>query len=466
MIYRIFASKDTFLTNFRVSNVARTGSNVGASEILKTFRVAPVSTSFGEVSGSSARALIKFDLEPIAAMTASREAPVAGISYRLRMRHVVHAETLPSSFDLELFPVARDWDEGRGDDVDRYVDLGFANWDKAKSNVFWTNPGGDFVALPRREQHFDYGDEDLSVDVTPIVNAWLTGGLANHGFMLKMSSSLESGSTDYYVKMFYSRATSFVGREPYLEASWDDSTRDDRNNFVFDYTGSLFLYHRVRGQLVDITGIGTGSNVLIVRITDLSGTVKHVSGSHTGVTGIYSASFAIATASYSGSRFSDIWLSGAFSGSSGSLVVAKVYMTCSFTPADNFGLCTSRVSPYFVSMPNLKSEYERDEVVRMNIFVRQRDYNPAVVLTASATPQGLVVTKGYYRIDDDRTDDVVIPFGTGSTETTRLSYDADGNYFKFHMRSLPPGAVYRVVYLLDIDGQRQVVDKGFKFRVV
>lgn len=465
MIYRLYPEKDTFVTNYRKSNVAQTGSNVGSSEILQVFRVAPVSTSLGEVSGSAARVLTKFDLRPFSALTASLEFPSTGVTYTLRLRHVKHGKTLPSSFDIEVFPLTRDWDEGRGVDVDTFYDKGVANWDKAKSNVFWTTTGSDFTGSFRAVSHFDRGDEDLQLDVTHIVNAWLTGGLENNGLVVKMSSTLETGNTDYYVKMFYSRETSFPTRAPYLEASWSDFTADDRNNFVFDNSGSLFMYHRVRGQLTNITG-HTGPNTMIVKIVDASGTVKFVSGSHTGKTGVYSASFALASSSYSGSLFTDVWLSGAFSGSSASLVVSKVFMSCSFTPASDTGLCEDRVSKYFVSMPNLKGTYEQDEVVRMNLFVRDRDYNPSAVLTGSSGPTGKVVTRAYYRVDDDRTDEVVVPFGTGSNESTRLSYDGDGNYFKFYMSSLPRGCVYRIVFLLDIDGQRQLVDEGFKFRVV
>lgn len=455
MIYRMPAEKDTFLTNYRVSNVARTGSNVGSSEMLYLFRVAPLSSSVGETTGSLARILTRFELAEFAALTASTAAPSTGVSYRLRMKHVKHAKTLPSSFDVEVFPVTKDWDEGRGVDVDAYADRGVANWDKAKSNVFWTAAGGDFTGSLRAVAHFDRGDEDLSVNVTHIVNAWLTGGLPNFGFMIKMSSSIETGNTDHFIKMFHSRETGFVGRAPFLEASWDDSKRDDRNNFVYDYTGSLFLYNRVRGQLVDIQGVTSGPNCLTLRVTDLSGTIKTVSGSHTGITGVYSASFAIATASYSGSTFHDVWHLG-----------TRAYMTGTFTPTDNFALEVSRVSTHFVSMPNLKNKYEGDEVVRLNLFVRDRDYNPSVVLTGSSGPTGKVATRAWYRIDNDRTDEVVVPFGTGSVETTRLSYDRDGNYFNFYMSSLPRGGVYRVVFLLDLDGQQQLVDNDFKFKVV
>jgi hypothetical protein len=120
-------------------------------------------------------------------------------------------------------------------------------------------------------------------------------------------------------------------------------------------------------------------------------------------------------------------------------------------------------------MPNLKNEYSVDEDPELRVFVRPFDYNPAVVNTGSVSPVGTIINRGYYRIDNDRTKEQVVPFGTGSyqggTDWTRLSYDGNGNYFSFFMSCLAPGQVYRVVFLFDQDGRKQIIDRGFKFRI-
>lgn len=453
-VLRVYPSKDTYITDYRRYTVAQTGSNLGGSQVLRVFRVAPVSSSLSYSTGSKARILVKFDLESIAELTSSNRMNGTAASYHLRLKDARHADTLPESYDVEIDQISRDWDEGRGVDVDDYSDKGHANWIKAKSSVYWTTQGGDSGSL-RTSFHFDLGSEDLLTDVTPLVNSWLTGGVANHGFLLHMSSSLEEGNTDYYYKSFHSRHTHFPDYRPYLEARWDDSIKDDRHNFVFDVTGNLYLYNVVRGQYTNITGIGTGSNVLTVRLVDASGTVRTLSASHTGITGIYSASFALATGSYSGSLFQDIWFLG-----------SRAYMTCSFVPTNDFSQCSVPGDEYVVKLTNLKNTYENDELVRLKMFVRSFDYAPSVVATASLEPAGLVITKGYYRIINDRTREVVVPFGTGSPESTRLSYDANGNYFDVYMRSLSPGNVYRFGFLFDVDGERQLIDGGFKFKVV
>ena len=270
-----------------------------------------------------------------------------------------------------------------------------------------------------------------------------------------MSSSLENGNSDYYIKMFHARNTHFLSKRPCLEARWDDSIKDDRNNFIFDYTGSLYLYNTVRGQLTDIQGLATGTNVLAVDISDASGTLMTVSASSTGIAGIYSASFCLATGSYSGSVFYDTWYSN-----------VRTYAENSFYPYDSFANDNVENDQYFVNITNLQNEYENDEFVRLRLFVRNKDYAPAVFTTASLTPQGIVINKAYYRISDDRTDEIIIPFGTGSIETTRLSYDKNGNYFDFNMNSLAPRNVYRIVFLFDNNGQKQLIDEGFKFKLV
>lgn len=463
MIYRIFPSKDTWITSFIPSFplVPQTGSNFGQSEILSLFKKAPyISGSNAGWAGSASlgHILTQFDFSQWSSLTGTLVAPPSPV-WHLFMRNARHNGTLPTSYDAEFMLLSQSWDEGNGLDSDTFNDKGQANWVQARSNVFWTVPGGDVLTGTIATFHFDTGYEDVDLDAGRLVSLWLSGTYPNNGLLVRVSSTLETNSTDYYVKKFHSRHTNFLDRRPYLEARWDDSIRDDRGNFVWDNTGTLYLYNEVRGQLTNIPGVTLGQNCLNVRVVDLSGTIFNTSASWTGQTGIYSASFSIPTGSYSGSLLSDIWTSG-----------SKTYMTGTFTPSDSFSQPTLGVGRFEASVPNLKNEYTVDENPELRVFVRPYDYSPAVVLTGSQpTPAGFIISKGYYRIDNERTKEQVVPFGTGSysggIDWTRLSYDANGNYFKFFMSSLSPGNVYRIVFLFDQDGQRQVVDGGFKFKV-
>jgi hypothetical protein len=455
MIFRIYPVKDTSITNYKRNNVPQTSSNSGLSEILQLFKIAGVSGSLtSSATGSFSRILLKFDVSELRSLLTASLIPLSDVSYKLILKDAQHNDTLPSSYDIEIFKLARDWDEGKGHDIDSFSDKGFANWDKAKSNQFWTSPGGDTTGS-HVVYHFDSGFENVDADISDFVDDWVVNDNQNNGVLLKVSSSLESDYEDYFVKKFHSKHTFFKDLRPYVEARWDDSTKDDRSNFYFDYTGSLLLYNIIDGQFSNVVGASTGSDALDIRITDLSGTILSTSASYSGKVGIYSASFAIPFASYSGSEFYDIWS-----------INSKTLMTGSFTPVRQLSSQVVNQSKYVVSMPSLKNEYNLDELTRFRTFIRRRSYNPAVVSSSSINVQSIIVPKAYYRIDNDRTKEQVVGFGTGSLEWTRMSYDSTGNFFDFYINSLSSGNVYRIIYLFNVDGQRQIIDNNFKFRVV
>jgi hypothetical protein len=477
MIFRVYPNQDTYITNEQRLYVPQTASNFGASEIMKVYKLVGTSGALPPVNQPTfAHAIVQFDLTSIAQLTASNKAPTAGACFRLHLFDARTTGSLPNGYSMEVQALAQPWSEGQGYDTVLDSDLGAANWVQATTSTYWTTPGASgTMPIPF---YFQTGLEDLDVDVTQIVNAWLTGGLQNNGFLIALSSTLEADSNNYYLKEFFSRQTflDYSTYMPYLEMRWDDHTQDDRNDFIFDNSGTLVLYNEIRGALVNLPG--SPQNVYL-QIQDMTGTLFTVTGSATGLPGVYSASFAILTGSYSGSVFSDIWsstlpyLTSSISGSVTSSFWAgagQVYMTGNFYPQDQFAMPVVYPELYTVSMPQLKKQYEQAEVPRMSLFVQPKDYNPAVVLTASFGAQGIVVNRAYYRIRNDRTGEDVVPFGTGSyqggVDVTRLSYDQRGDFFRFYMSSLPRGQVYRITYLFDVDGQLTLVDEGFKFRVV
>lgn len=461
MIFRIYPTKDTFITNdFRAPVATRlTGANLGASEELAVFKRAGTSGAIGTLGSSSlARALLQFDLTEFCSLTASGDLPSSGLTFRLRVNHKTSGCTRPASFDLVVRPVSSSWDEGLGQDVNTLADKGFANWDKRTSTSFWTTPGGDFLSSPTASMHFDTGVEDLDLDVTSIVNGWLSGTFPNNGLSVSLTASIESDSlfTDYYQKKFYSRNTFFSDRSPYIEARAFSAIRDDRMNMQWSRTGSLFLYNIVGGAYQDLPG-----NFVTVAISDASGVLTYLTASRGARAGIYSASFALPTASYSsgrpysGSLFFDAWGSGSFAFSTGtfSLTSSGIGQTVSQQPL------TARIR-------NMQDEYLPDDVGVFEVFFRRRPHSLPVVQTASLGFVPYIVEQAYYAVENDSTRERVIPFGTGSQQHTRLSYGGSGNSFTLRMRNLHSGNVYRIVFLVVEQGRYQVIDGGFRFKVV
>jgi hypothetical protein len=101
-------------------------------------------------------------------------------------------------------------------------------------------------------------------------------------------------------------------------------------------------------------------------------------------------------------------------------------------------------------MPNLKPVYSTSDVTQLRLDVRPKDWNVATVATASADAPVSVLLNAYYRVVDELSEEELVPFGTGSLQHTRLSYDDLGNYFTFYLNSLPPGRVFRFDFMWQI----------------
>jgi hypothetical protein len=451
MIYRIYPFQDTFITNDVAPGTAvrMTASNFGASEELAVFKRSGVSGAIGTMGSSSlGRTLMQFDFSAYTALTASGDLPATSSSYILRLAHKTHDGLQPSSFDINVVPLTVPWDEGLGQDVSNYGDVGFANWSKPKSTDTWLVPGGTFLAGPfTASAHFDTGVEDLKTDVTSIVNLWLHGSASNYGIMLMMSPNIESDSnySNYYTKKFYSRNTHYQDRGPYVEVRSTDYIRDDRANMRWGRTGSLYLYNFVGDVLQDLPTLPT------VSISDLSGVLLSMTASH-GTTGIYSASFSLTSGTiYSGSVFYDSWSNGTV----GSFILQSAGSTV--TPSAR--ILTARVR-------NTSNEYNVEDVVDFEVFFRKKNHTSPVLTSASLGVAPHIVEQGYYAIENDATRDRIIDFGTGSLQHTRMSYDGNGNRFRFYMNNLSAGNVYRIIFLTYDQGHRTIIDPDVTFKVV
>lgn len=455
MIYRIYPIKDTWITNDvrDGSSVRFTGSNVGQSEELAVFKRPGISGAIGTLATASlGRALLQFDLAGYAALTASGDIPVSGTTFHLKIAHKTSWEPLPYGFSLEIVPLSSSWDEGRGHDVVDLGDKGAANWDKRTAQAYWSTAGGDFLSSPTASIYFDTGEEDIDLDITALVEGWISGTYPNNGLMVKMTSAEESNSdfTDLYTKKFYSRHTAWNDRAPYIEARVNDFKPDDRVNMRWGRSGSLYLYNLVGGSFTELE-----SGDVVLSVADASGVLTHATASRGTSPGIYSASFALVTGSYSGSLFYDRWRVG-----------ARTLTTGSFTFLSNDPVTALPQGAVTARIRNMQVEYLPEDAPRFEVLFRRRPGVLPIRQTASLAPTIRVYEKAYYAIENDSTRERVIPFGTGSQQHTRLSYDANGNYFRMFMTSLHAGNVYRVVLLVDENGRKEIIDPGFKFKVV
>jgi len=506
------SSKDTYITDKIINSSFRAiDSNVGRAGTLDLFKLYDESTISGETDPVElSRILLKFDYDLISSLTAS-EIDISDSSFRcyLKMRDVLGTQSVPRNFTLVAYPLSMSFDEGDGRDVGSFSDIDVCNFvTSSYSNGIsytWNIIGANKIGLLGSSdidvigsgniglgienfgvtQNFYDGTENLSLDVTKIVSASLTGLIPNHGFRISFTPSEETDEKSRFVKRFASRHSKNVFNRPALHVLYDDTIQDNHSNFEFDSTGSLFLSSYRRGAPSNLLSgssltpvVGANCLNLTIKTGSYSITVpaSMYTGSTTGqgTTGLYYASFAIPMsetstvipsssvkdfAFKSGSlTFDEIWHSndGTVGFYTGSLTITS--------PARTAFINAQNTSPN-LKVTNLSAEYKVDDSVRIRLFgldTKNYQNKPSKLLQ---NVKSEIFDEVYYQVVDTDTGNVVIPF-TKEGNATRCSVDSDGMYFKFKMSSLPAGRVYHFEFRVVSAGvEASISQKSPRFKV-
>ena len=110
--------------------------------------------------------------------------------------------------------------------------------------------GEDSIIIGR--QHFDYGNENINLDITDIVNKFIKGEKENYGIGIAYSPMLEIKEDKFenYVGFLTDKTNLFF--EPYVETRYDDHISDDRANFVLGKDNKLYLYCTIGNTLENL----------------------------------------------------------------------------------------------------------------------------------------------------------------------------------------------------------------------
>jgi len=236
MHYFLYPTQDTFITN----NPNLILKNTGLDEILqieKTLIGISFSSSYivsgsnsGSWSGSyistsvNSRALLQFD---VSSSLASREISGSATFY-LNLK-VAQSVQVPVNYNLISYPLSSSWSMGTGYVYDGNQTADGANWkftDGVVTPWFPTETqtgkdgGGSWLTSSMGIQYFKYQTSDVRMDVTDIVNEWISGFVPNNGFIVMHSN--ENDGVDYGKLRFFSKETNTI-YSPYLEVVWDDS---------------------------------------------------------------------------------------------------------------------------------------------------------------------------------------------------------------------------------------------------
>lgn len=100
-------------------------------------------------------------------------------------------------------------------------------------------------------QHFDFGDEGLSMDITDYVLSEVESG-KNYGLCLAFAPNFEFMNREFqqYVGFVDDNTNTFF--HPYVEAQYDEHISDDRESFTLGRKNRLYLYSYDNGEAVNL----------------------------------------------------------------------------------------------------------------------------------------------------------------------------------------------------------------------
>ncbi len=279
MVTRTFLSKTNTIVN-------GSKDNFGLNPILVL--------SYGAINS---RGLIWFDIDNIKKKVEAGDFPRETTRHYLKMsncgswdpskfmqkkeigKHFSDEERRAASFDLILFRLPRMFDAGVG--FDNSLDVWFvgynsasqdgSTWFESMNGLKWDAPGvyspqelwdeyekwanGEKSIVVGR-QHFDYGNENLNIDITDYVNSVLDGA-DNYGLGLAFSPKLEMSGEKHtsYIGFFNNNTNTFF--EPCVETRTSDTINDSRYKFYAGKTNRLYFYAVLGGDFADLDELPT-----------------------------------------------------------------------------------------------------------------------------------------------------------------------------------------------------------------
>lgn len=101
-------------------------------------------------------------------------------------------------------------------------------------------------------QHFDFGTENLHMDITNYMKRILTGDATNYGFLLMFAPLYESMEEEHlqYVGFFTDHTNTFF--HPYIECVYSDQIKDNRAKFAKGVENRLYLYTKDDGMPINL----------------------------------------------------------------------------------------------------------------------------------------------------------------------------------------------------------------------
>ena len=231
-VYKIFPEKSATLYSYYPA------LNAGLDEILEA-------STYYSLQGTNevSRPLIKLPSDQISDIITNK---ISGSSFDVYLRlYLANASEIPLNYTLFSHPVSKNWDMGTGRFGNSPITTDGVSWvyTNQSGSTAWINGGftsgttGSYYisgsvgggtwytsSIYQSTQSFtNISSKDIETKVTNTVLAWNSSSIANYGFILKHSSSLEFTTASKFELKYFSGNTHTI-YPPALEFRWNDSS--------------------------------------------------------------------------------------------------------------------------------------------------------------------------------------------------------------------------------------------------
>ena len=247
MHHFIFPTQDTWISSgsSTITGESFKDQNFGRDQILEVKK-----EFFNTAFDHFTRALVNFSGTEFTELSKSvSDGTIASdAKYFLRLYEAEGNSELSEEYKLAVRPISQSWTEGTGkfDNNPKNTNgCSFINRSNpiGGNSVAWANAGVSVYPISQSEQSFTNQSPDVEVEVTDMVNMWLTGQEQNYGMLINFSGSQESNETTFGHLKFFSRNTHTI-YSPKLEVRWDDSSfsTGSLNELTMSGLADNFLY--------------------------------------------------------------------------------------------------------------------------------------------------------------------------------------------------------------------------------
>ena len=221
--YFLTASKDASVY------LQQPNQNTGLDEILEISKI-----YYGNIKDVS-RALLKFEVGFLSSSLVNNSIKLEEASLILKE---TKSEELPLEYALYAYPISQSWQMGTGTRFDNISTQGVTwNYREGDTKLDWlqnglapnsdSNPnngqGGTWWTTISTTQNFQYQSADISMNVKPLLQRWMSSSIPNDGLIIKFDDALENNVQDYGVIKLFSKETNTI-YQPKIRIGWDDQS--------------------------------------------------------------------------------------------------------------------------------------------------------------------------------------------------------------------------------------------------